>query len=157
EKGPRRRMVLRPDGMSGCFKQFPCPVERVTGDIVQAWGGGEPDRLDVDLTGYAGDRPIRILAKAAGTKPDYALAVDAWGANTPCDEPLFRAPAGRPKPQALAESFHPTGLADFHTRAEWRPDPSLPEGGHFANTYVIKFHDAAVVYKLFPYRLEKVK
>src|SRR5262249_13708813 len=61
------------------------------------------------------------------------------------------------KYRALAESFHPTGLANFHVTSGWRPEGASPDGGAWENHYVIDFHDATVNYEPFPMRLEKVR
>jgi hypothetical protein len=153
-----RRLTLLPQGMSASFEKFPYRVERITGNIVHSTCRGEPDRLDVDLIGHAGAQPVFIKAAVKGTKPDSTVTVDVWGKNIPLDDKLLRAlqTPRNPKLHALAESFHPTGLADFRVHSDWHRDASFPDGGRYDNRYVITFHDAAVLYDKFRYSLDNV-
>jgi hypothetical protein len=156
----RKRLTLLPQRMSATFDRFPYPVGRITGSLVSNSCPGEPDRLDVDLVGYAGDQPVFIKATTTGGRPDFACTIDVWGKNVPLDATLLgalKAPSLNPKIYALAESFNPTGLADFHVHSDWQREPAGREGGHYGNRYVIKFHDASVTYREFPYRLEQVE
>src|SRR5262249_2995365 len=142
---------------SASFHKFPYPVERVTGSIVHNSGGGQPDRLDVNLVGYAADQPVRVRVAARGTKakPDYSATVEVWGNNVPLDDRLL-AGLVNVKHRALAESFHPTGLGDFHVVSRWRHDRAHAEGGRFENRYLITFHHATAKYDPFPLKLLNV-
>ena len=119
----RQRWTLIPDHMSARFYRFPYPAERITGTLILNFGGGEPDRVNVDLAGYASDQLVGVKVVMTGTKPDLSAVVDVWGKNIPLDERLLTA-LRNAKQQAsavLAASFHPTGLADFRVHSEWRP------------------------------------
>jgi hypothetical protein len=144
-----RHCVIRPDNMACRCEKFPYPAERGTGTIEH---DHDPDRgfeeIRVDLSGYAGGRPIRVRGKAQGEKP-AAVNLEITGEDIPLDDRLMAALA--PEHQKLAHTFEPRGRADVvasirrtqgHTR--------------FANRYVIRFHDAAVRYAAFPYPLENV-
>jgi len=155
-KGLRKRVTLSPDRMSACFKGFKYPVERITGTLIHNSGGGEPDRLNVDLVGYASNQPVGVKVVLTGTRPELSAVIDVQGKNIPLDEKLLDA-LPEAKHKTLAASFHPTGLADFHAHCEWRRDPALAAGGWLDCRYVIDFHDATMRYKPFDYRLEKVK
>jgi hypothetical protein len=156
-KGPCKRMTLLPQKMSASFHKFPYPVERVTGSIVHNSGGGQPDRLDINLVGYAADQPVRVRVEVRGTKakPDYSATVEVWGNNVPLDDRLLAALVNT-KHRALAESFHPTGRGDFHVISGWRQDRGHPDGGRFENRYLITFHDATAKYDPFPLKLFNV-
>jgi hypothetical protein len=152
------RMTLLPQRMGANFKEFPYPVRRITGKITHNSVPGEPDRLDVDLVGYASDQPVFVRAKLTGTSPDSTIAVDVRGENIPIDEWLLGGLRDRPKYQALARSFQPTGLVNFQVHSEWKKDAAPGhEGGHFDNHYLITFHDATAAWKVFPYPLEDVE
>jgi hypothetical protein len=154
-RGVRKRWTLKPQQMSASFSKFPYPLGRVTGDIVQRSGGGEPDQLNIDLVAYAGDQPVKVKAELKGARPNLSAIIEVSGSNIPLDGALLAALVSK-KHRALAESFHPSGLGDFQVMSRWRPDGTLPDGGCFENHYVITFHDAAVKYDRFPVRLEKV-
>jgi len=157
---PRKRLTLCPQRMAASFKEFPYPVQRITGDIICNSCPGEPDRLDVDLVGYASDQPVFVKATLTGTHPDCTVVVDVWGKNLPIkdkDDKLMGALLRYPKYWALAKSFNPAGQADFHAHSEWAKDALVAAGGRFANRYVITFHDATVEWNSFRYRLEQVE
>jgi hypothetical protein len=152
------RVTLKPQLMSASFYKFPYPVQRITGAIVHNSGGGEPDRLDIDLAGYASGRPVEVHAKLKGEKdePGFTAAIDVSGRNIPLDRKLLAALAPYPKQQALAASFNPTGLGDFHVHSDWQRDKARAGKGRFVNHIVITFHDATANYDVFPIRLERV-
>jgi hypothetical protein len=158
DKGLRRRLTLKPQRMSASFVKFPYPLDRITGDIVHKSGGGEPERLTIDLVGHASDQPVTVHAELTGTGPDRIATITVHGNNIPLDQQLLAALNKKEyqKYRLLAESFHPIGLANFHVTSGWRRDSALPEGGTWENHYVIDFHDATVNYDPFPVRLEKV-
>jgi hypothetical protein len=151
----RRRLTLLPQRMAASFEKFPYPVSRITGNVVHNVCPGEPDRLEVDLVGYAGDQPVSIWARVTGARPDCTSLIRVWGDNIALDETLLKA-LTNPKHNALARSFHPAGKADFQVRSKWCRDPSSPEGGHYENRYYIKFHGASVSYDPFPIELKEV-
>ncbi|HEX5270071.1 MAG TPA: hypothetical protein VFW33_06280, partial [Gemmataceae bacterium] len=155
----RRRLKLLPQGMAASFEKFPYPLTRLTGNIVHDTCPGEPDRLAIDLVGYAGQEKVFVTGKITGAKPDCTSVIDVWGYNVALDKTLQTALATAPKLEAtarLAREFNPTGRADFRVHSDWRRDPAHSDGGRYENRYVIKFHDAAVAYEPFPYTLEQV-
>ena len=99
---------------------------------------------------------VKVHAEFTGTRPDQTATIDIRGDNIPLDHKLLAALKAYPKYRTLAESFHPSGLANFSVISGWRQDSALPDGGCWENHYVIEFHDAAVKYDPFPIRLEKI-
>ena len=86
-------------------------------------------------------------AKGMGLQTD--LKLDIWGDNLPLDA---RLQAALPeKVQPLAESFHPSGLADFVASIR-----RVPGNDKVVNTVKVHFHDSVLSYDAFPYPLEKV-
>ena len=105
--------------------------------------------VKIDLVGYADTQPVYLRGAARGEKPNHTVTLDIWGDNIPLDPKLMAAlPA---KYQALARSFHPTGLGNFQAFIR-----HTPETKKYSNRYVVQFHHATVRYDVFPYPLEDV-
>jgi hypothetical protein len=145
-----KHCIVQPEDLTASFVRFPYPLEHLTGTLDQEI---DPERhidnLHVDLTGFAGSRPIWIRGDVTGEGPTAAVDVRIWGENIPLDQTLHQALSS--EHQRLADSFHPTGLASFQAFVH------REQGSHkFANRYVIRFHHATARYDLFPYPLEDV-
>ncbi len=144
-----QRLVL--DGVSAEFCKFPYRVEEIHGTIEQTTdeAAGE-NRRHVDIVGLgSAGRPLHIKGDITGDGEKPKVTVDLWGENIPLDTKLREAlPA---KHQKIADSFHPSGVADFvaHIRRE--------QGAQeYTNDFSVHFHDAAVRYDVFPYPFEHV-
>jgi hypothetical protein len=108
--------------------------------------GGE--RLKVDLTGDAGDRPIAILGEVDGTGLNESVDLTIKGRDLPLDEQLVTAMG---KYQDVARSFRATGRADATIHIHQRRGETRT-----INRFEIRFKDATICHDLFPYPLENV-
>jgi hypothetical protein len=141
--------AIFPEGMSGCFKGFKYPLDRIRG------------RLDIDLcaravraklTGFTGAREVDISGDWKGAGADAAVDLHVQGKDIPLDEKLLQAlPRSH---ESLARSFHPAGLGDFDIRI--RHSPGRP-AGEFNNHYQARIHHARMEWTEFPYLLGDVK
>lgn len=121
-------------------EKFPYRLEHTSG-VVEYWPADrdQPDRLRLDLTGFGGDRPVRIEAELThvirtadvGATRNSSKEIDAanqrthalgWvkisGEDIPLHEQLL---AALPEPsESLVRSLQPQGTIDFRFQAEWR-------------------------------------
>src|SRR5262249_15374812 len=99
----------------------------------------------------AGTSPVYLKGDLTGTVP-YGVSLDIWGDNLPLDVKVLTAlRAVRPKYEALAREFHPSGQADF--RAYIR----RPQGTHtHSKRFIITFPGCTRQSDVFPYPLENV-
>jgi hypothetical protein len=145
-----RHCVVQPEGLSATFFEFPYPLDHLTGTLEQDIDPfKQVDVLRMDLVALAGARRVFIKGDISGEGPNAAVAMKIWGQDLPIDDKLHAALPQ--KHQALARSFHPTGLVDveaFVQRQQGSPK--------FANRFVLRFHHATARYDVFPYPLEEV-
>jgi hypothetical protein len=130
--------------------RFPYPLHGVSGVIEQEIDTARRVRVvRVDLTGFAGKTEVFARGEITGDCPRPAVELKIWANDLPIDETLHAAlPTSH---QALARSFHPRGLLDFEALV------SKPaESDACANRFLIRFHDAALRYDVFPYPVENV-
>ena len=149
--GPwRTHVVFRPRGMRLTYEKFIYTVDGMTGWIDYRSGGDEGTVYGVELIAFAEGQPVTLRAQSRGEKPAFHANIEITGKNIPLDDKLLAA-LEEHKIRPLAKSFHPTGQADF--RATFI---HTPEHEHFANHFLITFHDASVTYDRFPVRLGEV-
>ncbi len=148
-----KHCVINPEDLTASYVNFPYTLKHLTGTIDQEIDTAKhQDQLRINLVGLAdGSKPVFIEGSITGEAPTSGVGLKIWGDNVPLDAKLMAALAHFPQYQQLAEEFHPTGWANFEAHFQ------RPQGGHeFANRFVIRFHEATVNYKVFPYPLEKV-
>jgi hypothetical protein len=139
--------------VAGEFWKFRYFVEHVSGQVtedIDTRRNPPVDTTNINLVGWAGPRKVYIKGEVSGDGPDAAVAVRIWGDNFPLDEKL-RAALDPPR-QKLAQSFHPTGFANF--------DADIRRAAfsrRFNNRYVIHFHHSTARYDVFPYPLENIE
>src|SRR5439155_21850688 len=107
------------------------------------------DLLTIDLIGYAGLQPVFIRGDITGEKPS-GVNLRITANDVVIDDKLCRALQPRLY-QRVVRPFHPKGLVDIVGEIR-RTQGQTP----FANQFVFTFHDASVVYDVFPYPLEKI-
>src|SRR6266851_436591 len=148
-----RHADVRLKDLAGEFCRFRYPAEHVSGQLIQDFDERRSppvDTLSVNLVGWAGSQKVYIKGEVDGDGPDSAVAVRIWGDNITLDAKLQA--ALEPRQQKLAQSFHPTGLANFD--ADIRRAAKSPK---FSNRYVIHFHHTAARYDVFRYPLENIE
>ena len=144
-----KRCRVEPVDLSARCVKFPYLLQHVTGSLEQETQAGRPDVLRVDLRGYAGPRPISIEGSVLGAGAASEVNFKIRGDDVPIDGDLVAALPQRF--QSLAHSFHPSGLVNFEANV-FRAAHSR----QFVNRYLVRFHDCAVRYAVFPYPLEHV-
>ncbi len=146
----RRHSVIRADDAAARIVHFPYAIEHVKGVIEQEVDPAQKKNVRrIDLEGRAGSRPIHVKGEASGFEPAIGIDVHVWGEDLPLDDKLREALP--PKYRRLASSFRPKGLGDFHARIH-----RVPGAARFANEIQVRFHDASILYDVFPYPLERV-
>lgn len=142
--------VIHPEDMTASCIKFPYAVEHVTGMVEQETDPARHiDRLHLDLVGAAGGQRVFLRGDVTGEGTQAAVDLKIWGENLALDDKVRAALP--PEFLKLADSFHPTGQANFEAAIRRAP-------GHakFANRFVIFFHHATARYDIFPYPLEDV-
>jgi hypothetical protein len=142
-------VTLQPEDIAAKFDKFPYPLQRLSGALKLHLASG---RIDVDITAYAGARPVLIKGNWQGKENQASGSIDIQANEIPLDAKLLEALRGR-QFYDLARSFHARGKADI--KALVRHVPGVP-AGIFANEYHIHFHDADINWQEFPYPLTAV-
>jgi hypothetical protein len=148
-----RHCVVEPVDMTATYERFHYPLEHLTGKLdLEIDPGQLRDELVVDLHGYAAGQPVAIKGTVRGSGRQADINLDIRGNNVPIDETLVHAlPQEKVDFQRVARAFNAAGQVDFVATVR------RPSGAEkFANRYVIRFHDAAMRYEVFPYPLEGV-
>jgi AsmA-like C-terminal region len=159
--GWRKRWLLRSEDMQSEFKNFAYKIERITGTVDYETTSDRTTTTDVDLTGYAGPRPVTLKGKVRGPKESAAIDLEIAGDDIPLDEKLFKALPAETG-QKIAGHFLPArsrlrGLrAEPMGKADVKATIHRELGKEFANRYIIRVHDASVQYDVFPLPLENV-
>lgn len=146
--GSPPRISLRPEGLSIAFVRFPYPLERLTGTLDYNLLNRH---TQVDVTGYAGDRPVVLRGHWRGEREQAEARLDLIATDVPIDEKLLQALPE--KMQRVARSFRARGKLDL--KAHISHDPGAP-ATEYRNAYHCRFHDAVIQWDDFPYPLENV-
>ncbi len=147
--GAPSTLSLLPENMQACFAKFPYPLERITGALDLNL---LTQRIGVDAIGYSGDRPVYIKGAWQGKGDDADGAIDIQANDILLDEKLLHA-LHLSAFEKLARSFNAQGKGDI--KALVRHVPGNP-AAQFASEYHVYFHDAAIHWDQFPYRLREV-
>lgn len=136
------------EDVRGSYEKFRYPLEHVTGTLDADLSTDRDDVFTVNLAGRAAGQPVWLKGQVYGGHP-CGVVLDLWGKDLPLDATLLKALPE--KYQALARSFHPSGLGDFRARVH------RPRGAaDFDNRFLVHFHDARMRYDVFPYPFENV-
>jgi len=153
-------------------QKFPYRLEHTSG-IVEYWPAdtARPDRLHLNLTGFGGDRPVRIEAElshlaqttdvgdarhgsaevVAAVRPSHPLGwVNISGEDVPLHEQLLAALPDQS--ELLVRSLQPQGTIDFRFHAEWR-DAAQP---HADVKQEIRLKEFTLRPAVFPFPLRAV-
>ncbi len=152
DNGWHKHFVFQATDGRACVKEFPYAVDHVAGTILFDADNSHPDKIQIELTGLAGTRPIHIQGSMVGSRPEHQVDVQVWGEDVPIDRKLTDALVHLPPEyRKLANDLHPTGLVNF--RAHILRDAQARK---FLNEYLVNFHDATICYGGFPYLLDRV-
>lgn len=146
----RRQCLVRLEDGASSFIEFPYRLEHIRGTIEQEVDATRQlNHRQINVVGSAGGQNVHVKGTVSGSGPRPAVDMEVWGANIDLDQKLQDAlPA---KYQRLAAEFHPQGKGDFWAKI-WRP-----QGERCSKHIIVKFHDAALRYDVFPYPLEDVR
>jgi len=109
----------------------------------------QPPRLDIDLTGYGGGQPIRIVGQVVDPRPGAAGWVEITGRDVEIDSRLIE--ALDPKPRRVVLSLNPAGRID----AQWKLQRAA--GDKAPQTFLrLDLRDVSINYERFPYPLRGV-
>jgi hypothetical protein len=145
----RQHCLIQAENLSMACSNFRYLLERISGTIeheLDAPAGKETQKLK--LIGYTGSQPVHIEADIRGRSPS-AMDLHIWGRDIPLDAKLQA--ALQKKFQSLVRDFDPHGLGDFDaylSRAQGEE--------HLKRRFLIRFHDADMRFRPFPYPLENV-
>ncbi len=120
----------RLDGVVDClnvsfmFYKFPYRLDRGTGTLtLKSDSQTNQNRLLLNLTAYAGGRPVKIDGEFFNPGPEFTGGVELHGENVPFDQNLYAAmTAAQPKSSAVVQSLNPAGTFNFWVRNQ-RNDP----------------------------------
>jgi hypothetical protein len=144
----KKHCHVEAEDVQGIYEKFRYPLEHVTGTLDADLSTDRDDVFTVNLAGRAAGQPVWLKGQVYGGHP-CGVVLDLWGKNLPLDDTLLKALPE--KYQALARSFHPSGLGDFKARIHRARGTA-----EFDNRFLIHFHDARMRYDVFPYPFENV-
>ena len=147
--GEPSQVSLRPEGISLAFKGFPYPLQRARGSVDYNLLN---QHVHVDLTAYAGERPVFLHGYWNGEGLEADVKLDIHANDVAIDEKLSQAlhTDSLDNLRALAASFHPTGKLDVKSLIRKVP------GEPFRNEFHLHFHDASICWDQLPYPLKDV-
>lgn len=140
---------FQPEGMEAECAKFPYPLHSIKGVIERHTSSDSTARIDLDLEGQGGDRPVFCKGSIEGDRFTSGVDLEITATNVPLDDRLHRALP--PKDQLVAAQFHPEGLANI--KALIHRTRGTRE---FSNRYQVAVHHAFLKYDLFPYPLRQV-
>jgi hypothetical protein len=144
--GEESAVTLLPEKASARFARFPYPLHELTGTLEF---GLANQRLNVDLSGRAGGRPLTIRGHWEGHGIKAEGQFDIVAADVALSPELIAAlnePARR-----YVEAFHATGLVDVKAQLIKKPGITAID-----YDYAIHVHDGALRWQPFPFPLAHV-
>jgi len=153
----QKRYAFQAELMEAEYSKFVYPLHHITGTVIRDVGNDHPARLELSLAGLAGNRPVSLRGVVVGESADVradgtpmgppSVDLEIQGKNITIDDKVIKALPARS--QSLATQFHPEGQVDVDVSVH--RDRGSKD---YHNRYQIAFHDGALKYDLFPYRLE---
>jgi hypothetical protein len=110
--------------VSFTFYKFPYRLDRATGTLtLKNDTATNQNQLALNLTAFAGGRPVKIDGEFLNPGPEFTGAVEMHGDNLPLDQNLYAAmTAAQPKSSEVVQSLNPAGTFNFWVRSQ-RNDP----------------------------------
>jgi hypothetical protein len=142
----KQRLVLQPDDVSICFRQFRYPIDRVAGTIEHDFLA---NTTKFDAAGFAGTRPVTAKGYWNGSGAQSDAQIEILAQDLPLDNKLLEALPLSVKDQAAA--FHPAGHGHIYALIK-----RIPGNGEYQGFYQVRFLDSTCKWKEFPYALEEV-
>lgn len=127
--------------------KFPYRVNKGSGTLQYSrLDGGKPAQLDIDLVGYGGGQPLKIVGQVFDPRPGAAGWVEITGQGVEIEQEMIEAiPA---KTRKVVESLHPAGRFDLYWRLDRRRPGQRPE-----TSLLMELADCRIKYDKFPYPL----
>lgn len=141
-------------GVSLLYHKFRYPLEHATGTLEL---GFDPqtrqNRLTMDITAFAGTRPVKIDGEFFNPGPNFTGGVTISGNGLPFDQNLYGAVSEvQPKASEVIQSLHLGGAFNFSVTCQ-RDDPSSPIMHQHLQ---LDFDHCTLRYDRFPYPLYNV-
>jgi hypothetical protein len=145
----REQCIVHPEEGDGSYVKFPYRLRRVTGTIEHQLDSARSyDFVRVDLVGYSGARPVRIVGTVEG-RNSPALDLSIRGELIPIEDQLRAAlPA---EYQKLVSSFNPRGQVDVDAHIH-----KAKNNAALDYRYLVRFRDCSMAYEIFPYPVEGI-
>lgn len=137
ERNWQAEVTVQALGVSFRYEKFPYPVQQAAGWLI--WEG---DRLQLDLTARAGNRPVRIQGEVYDPTAERRFSISAYGNGLAFDEALIQ--ALEPKARNIVAAFHPQGRFDFAAQVHGH-------AGSRETTLTLTLDNCSVCYDRFPY------
>lgn len=141
--------TVRPQGIHATYADFRYPLEQLNGKLELTVVEGEPERLDVDLTGLASGRPISIEGTICGEGPAAGMQLRLYGTEIPFNERLIEALPSEHQQLARDLNIEGVGNIDIDLKQEIN-------SFELHSRFEVRPRDISLYYKLFPYPLERV-
>jgi hypothetical protein len=141
-------------GVSILYHKFRYPLEHAGGTLELNFDPqSRQNRLTLDLTAFAGSRPVKINGEFFNPGPDFTGGVTISGNGLPFDQNLYAAISEiQPKASEVIQSLHLGGAFNFSVTCE-RDDPRSPTMHQHLQ---VDLDHCSVKYDKFPYPLYNV-
>ncbi len=141
-------------GVSLLYHKFRYPLEHGTGSISLGFDAQtRQNRLLMDITAYAGTRPVKIDGEFYNPGPNFTGGVTISGNGLPFDQNLYAAITEvQPKAGEVIQSLHLGGAFNFVVTCQ-RDDPNNPQMHQHLQ---VDLDHCSVRYDKFPYPLYNV-
>ncbi|HEY2828040.1 MAG TPA: AsmA-like C-terminal region-containing protein [Pirellulales bacterium] len=114
-------------GVSLLYHKFRYPVEHANGTLQLGFDPRtQQNRLTMDITAFAGSRPVKIDGEIFNPGPNFTGGVTITGNGLPFDQNLYAATSEvQPKAGEVIQSLHLGGAFNFNLTCQ-RDDPNSP-------------------------------
>lgn len=150
-----KEWTLQPQGMTGCYLDFPLPLREVRGTIWLDTSRVPRRNIRIDLAGLGGDRPATLKGTIQGEKKTSEIVLDITGKDILLDDRILRAlpPRARkvvhqflpPLSRKHGLAAHPMGQADVQAQIRRAQGQTRIE-----KYFTIVFRKTSVYYDQFP-------
>lgn len=149
-----KRGVFRPKNMSGNYRGFRYPVDRIRGTIEASLDDDMPHRYEVDLVGEGNGKPITLKGHVVGGA-EREVDLVLTGSDIVLDKQLIDAlPDDYPN---LVRRLHPTAKGDFTAKIRHNSRIRRNHGPEaYDNEFDISIRSGSLIYEDFPYPLRNL-
>jgi hypothetical protein len=148
ESSWRRTCIVRAEGLTAQYYEFPYVLRDIRGELEQVSTSEGNDELRVRLKGKAAGKVVTIDGGSQNSRGRFKLDLQLRGNGIVIDEELK---AAMLENRAGVEAFHPVGEGDFVARIRRSPGEVMPD-----MRIDVQFHKLAICYDEFPYAFDDV-